>query len=101
MFGLSQQTLAELKKVLLSVPSVDSVIVFGSRARGDYHPYSDLDISLVGADVSLSDVARIEAEIDDLLLPFRCDINVYSTLRNAALVQNIDREGINLFNVAA
>ena len=33
--------------------NIDKVILFGSRARGDYRRTSDIDLAVVGGDLSL------------------------------------------------
>jgi uncharacterized protein len=45
--------LAEVVKRLLSVGSPERILLFGSRARGDAHPSSDLDLLIVERDSDL------------------------------------------------
>ncbi len=91
MFGLSDRDISSLRSVFSDWPDV-KFIVYGSRARGDYHSSSDIDIALDG-NVSISDVALLEERLDDLLLPYRIDLVRYNMLQNPALKQNIQTEG--------
>ena len=53
------------------------VLVFGSRVRGDFKKYSDLDIALSLTDhskIKLSDLSLIEEQLSNSNLPFKVDI---------------------------
>ena len=94
MFGLSDIELSSIRAVFADFADIKAV-VFGSRARGDYRPSSDIDIALEG-NVSISEVAQLEERLDDLLLPYRIDLIRYNNLQNDALKYNIATEGIAL-----
>ena len=47
-FGLETM---EMDKIIMSIASIDGVdkaVIYGSRAKGNYKPFSDVAISLVG-----------------------------------------------------
>lgn len=46
--------------------NIDSIGVFGSRARGDFREDSDYDIFIIGK-ISLSDELKLEDELSDIL----------------------------------
>jgi predicted nucleotidyltransferase len=48
MFGLPSTTLEALKQVFSSYLEIDQVIIYGSRARGNFRPGSDIDLTLKG-----------------------------------------------------
>ena len=48
-FGLSKTLLSEIR-TLAAKHHVHRVILFGSRARGDYHDRSDIDLAVEGGD---------------------------------------------------
>ena len=95
MFGLSDRDLSSIRAVFADQSDIKAV-VFGSRARGDYRPTSDIDIALDGDNVSITQVAQLEERLDDLMLPYRIDLVRYNNLQNAALRYNIATEGIAL-----
>lgn len=69
---------ADVKRRLAAAPGVRKVVVFGSRARGDARPDSDLDLVVV-ADVAGSAgerCRRIGAPLSDLAIPI--DLVVYT-----------------------
>jgi hypothetical protein len=53
-FGLSETTLSTVRAILAAHPKVESAIVYGSRAKGNYKPGSDIDLTLMGSVTSIS-----------------------------------------------
>ena len=76
MYGLDKRDWLFVRKVLIEpLQSMNcKVFVFGSRARGDFKKYSDLDI-LVETDQDISQVlGRIEEKLEESSLPIKVDI---------------------------
>lgn len=48
MFGLSQKVIEQIHGVLEQHPQVQEALIYGSRARGNYKPGSDIDLVLCG-----------------------------------------------------
>jgi predicted nucleotidyltransferase len=65
-FGLSDWTMDDLRSVFRQHPKVRKVILFGSRAKGNYRTGSDIDLALVGSDVDHEEMLHIYNDIDDL-----------------------------------
>ena len=61
--------LSELKKILRERYNVTSVLVYGSKARGDDSPDSDIDVMIVLDDYT----PRIEAAVDELVYDINLD----------------------------
>ena len=92
-FGLETM---EMDKIIMSIASIDGVdkaVIYGSRAKGNYKPFSDVDISLVGKSLSYSDLLRLHSIIDDLLLPYEIDLNIFDLIQNENLQEHILRCG--------
>ena len=92
-FGLETM---EMDKIIMSIASIDGVdkaVIYGSRAKGNYKPFSDVDISLVGKSLSYSDLLRLHSIIDDLLLPYDIDLNIFDLIQNENLKEHILRCG--------
>lgn len=96
MYGLTGRQLSDIRSVLSRYPQVESAILYGSRARGDYKTYSDVDIVLKGNDLTHVCLSQIEAQLDDLLLPYSIDLSDIGMIANPALLDNICRDGIIL-----
>jgi len=99
-FGLKENTIAQINTVFAKYPQVESVILYGSRAKGNYKPGSDIDLTLTGDEVDLSLIHKIELDLDDLLLPYTLELSAYRHLNNPDLLDHIDRVG-KLFYLAA
>ncbi|WP_031527704.1 nucleotidyltransferase family protein [Dyadobacter crusticola] len=96
-YGLKESTIAAIQSVFIKYPGVKEVILYGSRAKGNFRNASDIDLMLVGESLTLSDLFKIETELDDLLLPYKIDLAVYHQIENKELVAHIDRVGVVFF----
>jgi len=96
-YGLKDIELAKLNEVFAANERIERVILYGSRAKGNYKPFSDVDITLEGAELTHTDLNRISLAIDDLLLPYQFDISIFHTLKNEALIDHIRRMGITIY----
>ena len=69
--GLSQETVGIICATLAGFPQVESATLFGSRAKGNFRPGSDIDLALKGAELDWRTIGRIYDALDDLPLPYR------------------------------
>lgn len=95
-FGLPAHVLQRIFRVLAAQPKVEAVKLYGSRARGDYRPNSDIDLCVIGPDLSLADILNLENQLDDLLLPWTIDLVLHGSIENQQLLANIDRDGVDM-----
>lgn len=95
--GLTQDQLNCLKKILTPFAGdIDRVVLFGSRALGNYRPYSDIDLALYGPLVD-KDLDRIFTLFMESNLPLKVDIVSYQSIQSIPLKQHIDQAGVTLF----
>lgn len=93
MFGLKESEIMAIQNVLASVPEVEEAVIYGSRARGTNRISSDIDLTLKGEHLTYLKLAFLDASIDDLLMPYFVDLNLYHSLRDEDLLESINREG--------
>ena len=93
-YGLPSQAINFLKSIFKDYQKIDTVILYGSRAMGIYHPGSDIDLCIEGTQVGLTELLAIENKIDDLLLPWKVDLSLKHKIDNQDLLQHIKRVGI-------
>jgi predicted nucleotidyltransferase len=93
-FGLKKNIIEQINGVFAKHCQVEQVIIYGSRAKGNYKVGSDIDLSLKGENLNLSLVHKIELEIDDLLLPYTFDISIFKQISNPDLIEHITRVGL-------
>lgn len=93
-FGLKDSTIEMIQQVLAKYAAVEQAILYGSRAKGTYRNGSDIDLTLIGKDISSTLKANIWNEIDELPLLYSFDISCYHEITNTALLDHISRVGI-------
>ena len=91
--GLTTAEMQRLVAVLATQPNIEKAIVYGSRAKGTNRKFSDVDLTLVGKNLTHSDLNQVAMRIDDLLLPYEFDLSLYSSLTNENLLEHIKRVG--------
>ncbi len=80
-FGLEQRhwtTLVEIAVKPLQIVGC-TISFFGSRARGDFQRFSDLDL-LVEGEVPAATLSLIREALDESNLPFRVDLVLFKDL---------------------
>lgn len=97
-FGLSETTMAEIRTIYTRHPAVRRVIVYGSRAMGNFREGSDIDMTIIAdEDFAPNELFHIMGEFDDSMLPYLVDISVFSELKNPDLISHINRRGKILY----
>lgn len=95
-YGLPLQAVALITALFGEYPEILSVKVFGSRAKGNWRPGSDLDLCLDAPGLTMARRLDLESRLDDLLLPWKIDLVVMDDIDNPALLDHIARVGIPL-----
>jgi len=96
-YGLPDKAIAQLCGVFSHYPAIHSVLLYGSRAKGNYRPGSDIDLSIQAPTLGLTDLLAIENQIDDLLLPWTVDLSLLHHIDNPELIDHIRRIGAPLY----
>ena len=89
-FGLKESEQDLIRGMLRRYPEVSEAKIFGSRAKGNARSNSDVDLVLWGA-LSLSAIAAIAGELEELPLPYLFDVQAYEAIRHRPLREHIDR----------
>lgn len=97
--GLSDADLAAMRGVFRQFPWLQEVRLYGSRAKGNYRPNSDVDLALMGSVPALQTQALALA-LDELPMPYLFDVQAYDDIRYAPLREHIDRVGLLLYRTA-
>ena len=92
LMNLKHELIEEIK-TLAEVNGITKVILFGSRARGDNHRTSDIDLAVTGRNYSGFSI-DVEEETNTLLR-FDC-VNLDSAV-NEDLMESIKREGVTIY----
>lgn len=92
MFGIYPKSNLEILKIIESCTSIDEVIIYGSRAKGNFKEGSDIDITLKGK-VTKEDLLKIWNDLDESYIPYKFDISIYNDLKSEKLIEHINRVG--------
>lgn len=92
-YGLTLKNIKGINRVFGKFEEVEEAVLYGSRAKGNYKPGSDIDIALKGKKLHLRLLNRIDIDLDDLLLPYTFDISIYDHISNQDLRDHIQRVG--------
>lgn len=92
-YGLSNTVIQELQAVFRKHSFVERVILFGSRAKGNYHAGSDIDLAVVAFDMTYTQLLTISTDIDDLNLLYKVDLLDYNRNIGTPIGEHIDRVG--------
>lgn len=71
------------------------LVLFGSRARGDNHPRSDIDLAVYG--MPEANRASFWLEAEELPTLLKLDIVHISPGLDAKFLQNIEKDGVTLY----
>ncbi len=93
---LQPSELELVRSVLRLHPEVHSATLFGSRAKGTHSERSDVDLALSGNLEALG-AAAIAAELEELPLPYRFDVQALNQISLAPLLEHIQRVGIEIY----
>jgi uncharacterized protein len=93
--GLSPAASEALLGTLRSCPRVEEVWLYGSRAMGRHRPGSDVDLTLVGRQLSHPDRLDLMEAIESLMLPWSVDLSLMVELP-ADLRAHVSRVGRRL-----
>ena len=91
--GLSKKISADIVKTILNYTDAERIILFGSRARGDFQKTSDIDVA-IKADKNILPIKDILDDEIDTLLKF--DVVDLSTA-SKELEEEIEKEGIVIY----
>jgi predicted nucleotidyltransferase len=92
-WGLAPGPMARIRSVLAGFPEIERVLLFGSRAKGNFRAGSDIDLAIVGEAMGFERLAQLENQLDDLLLPWRIDLVLWHQIDNPKLMAHIQRVG--------
>ncbi len=90
--GIKQSVIKEIID-LAKKHGINRIILFGSRARGDYHRTSDIDLAVYGGDVAMFSL-DVEEQTSTLLTYDVIDMN---KTHQEEFIKSIEREGRLLY----
>ena len=93
--NVSSKVTSGLRSIAEKYP-IQKIVIFGSRARGDNHPKSDIDVAVYSLP-GLDQKGHIACEIDDLETLLKIDIIFIDGFTDLKLLENIQKEGVVIY----
>lgn len=98
-YGLLERDLEHILAAVKSLPEISQLVLFGSRAKGNFKTGSDVDLAIKGAEVNYDTALKL-AEIlnEEKPLPYFFDVVHYEGVTEPRLIEHIDRVGVVLYS---
>jgi len=97
-FGLKESDLSEINKFIKAFPEIEQVLIFGSRAKGNFKHGSDIDLALLGKKLKIETSLKLSYLLnEETNMPYQFDILNFHTISEPALIQHINRVGIKIY----
>lgn len=82
----------KLKEFFTQFDFIDKVMIFGSRAKHNANPKSDIDLCIFSLEMSETEFSKLKFEIDELPILLKIDV-VHFENSNDELKENVLRDG--------
>lgn len=93
-YGLTRSQQTKLIEVIKQYLPSSEIILYGSRAKGNFNKRSDIDIVIAGSNTNDPYIlSQIEEGIIESDIPYICDIQYVATIKNQSLLDHIKRRG--------
>ena len=101
-FGLDEETLNTIEDAVKPYPEIEEVVIYGSRALGNFKLASDIDLALKGKHLTSRATDALRAFLNDAAprFPYKVDVLNYHDISNSALKKHIDEFGKLLYKRA-
>src|SRR5690606_21271701 len=91
--GLTQKEINGIRAVFSKYKPIEEVLIYGSRAMGNFKPASDIDLTLKGENIDFSLLAEIDLELDELMLPYKFETSINTGITNPDSLDHMNRMG--------
>jgi predicted nucleotidyltransferase len=99
MYGLRQADIDWMQALFKKYPSIEHVLIFGSRAVERYRSGSDVGLALLGKGITPAIVREIKMLLEEESpMPYFFDIVRYDRIADLAFKSKIDLEGKSIYN---
>ena len=83
LYGLPIKTVEQIQQALSGFPQIARAILYGSRAKDNFRPGSDIDLTLkLDGDEPPHLLTSLMTAVDDLDLPYSFDISLFQHIQN-------------------
>jgi uncharacterized protein len=99
--GVSIRFIQELQDYCRIDSTIERIVLFGSRARGDFHKTSDIDLAIFTNGLSHTQQNLISQKIYEMPTPLKIDVLFVNRISKEKLISNIMNEGVVIYEKGA
>lgn len=100
-FGLRDDDIRIIADCVSRHNGIEDILIFGSRAIGDYQVGSDIDLAVKGSSISYNEISKIRYELnEEVSFPYYVDVVHYETISNLKLKEHIDTYGVSMKTIS-
>lgn len=92
MFGLYLNSYKEILSIFQKHENIEKVIIYGSRAKGNYKEGSDIDLTILGT-IDYKELIQLKLEFEESNIPYLIDVSIFKDLQSKDLIDHIKRVG--------
>ena len=92
-YGLTEDYINLLNAIFKQNSFIEKVVIYGSRAKGNFTERSDIDFVIYGNLEDRFQISKIKNEIEESSIPYKTDIQMFDDIKNVSLIDHIDRVG--------
>ncbi len=97
MFGLYPNSYKQILSIFQKHENIEKVIIYGSRAKGNYREGSDIDLTILG-NLNYDELIQLKLEFEESNIPYLIDISIFNDLQSESLKEHINRVGKIFYN---
>lgn len=98
MFGLLDRDIKYILQAISKLKEIERAVIFGSRAMGNYKKGSDVDIVVMGNNITKDTILQLDEYLNEIYpLPYFFDIINYNEISNKKLKEHIDKVGKEIY----
>ena len=90
---LTDNQISGILEILKENKKLQKVVLYGSRAKGNFSPGSDIDLALTGDSLDFNDIVDYKVKLDNLPILNKIDLVIYDQIKEPALIEHIKRIG--------
>ena len=96
--GFSDSDLDQLKLTFQNFPDIESVLLFGSRAKGTFKAASDVDLALIYEKDDYHIASAVKAQLEEeTKIPYFFDVLDHKTISSEELKEHIRQHGVEIY----
>jgi uncharacterized protein len=99
--GISTKFIQELQDYCIIDSTIERILLFGSRARGDFQKTSDIDLAIFTNSLSHTQQNLIAQKIYEMQTPLKIDVLFVNRISKEKLISNIYKEGVVIYEKGA